>query len=282
MHLQQRRSAARGRRTGAWWPSRSSKPVKPRISAWRVRFPSASAEGSPRDPPASAAPVAKNQSSSSRAVPTDGADRHVAGSPVPRRNMLATAMPRATSRADTSVVRVQPPVIVLNGISSSGKSTIARHLQLMLDDSYLTFGVDTLLSAMPTMPSPHFPPSSRSSRTAASRWAPTSAHWKPVGTQGWPRGPTRALASSSISLAGGAARKRGCSGAHRTTRSGRGHLRPRVATARRPREHRVIYPHSALLVHEGVTYDLAVDTTRNPGAECAAQIATWISLRNGC
>ena len=36
-------SAARGRRTGAWWPSRSSKPVKPRISAWRVRFPSASA-----------------------------------------------------------------------------------------------------------------------------------------------------------------------------------------------------------------------------------------------
>src|SRR4051812_40482728 len=28
---------------GAWWPSRSSKPVKPRISAWRVRFPSVSA-----------------------------------------------------------------------------------------------------------------------------------------------------------------------------------------------------------------------------------------------
>ena len=31
------------RRTGAWWPSRSSKPVKPSTSAWRVRFPSASA-----------------------------------------------------------------------------------------------------------------------------------------------------------------------------------------------------------------------------------------------
>src|SRR5947209_20117245 len=28
---------------GAWWPSRSSKPVKPSSSAWRVRFPSVSA-----------------------------------------------------------------------------------------------------------------------------------------------------------------------------------------------------------------------------------------------
>jgi chloramphenicol 3-O phosphotransferase len=51
-------------------------------------------------------------------------------------------------------VRVQPPENVLNAIPSPGKSTIARHLQLMLDDTYLTFGVDTLLAAMPTMPSP--------------------------------------------------------------------------------------------------------------------------------
>ncbi len=29
---------------GAWWPSRSSKPVEPSISVWRVRFPSASAD----------------------------------------------------------------------------------------------------------------------------------------------------------------------------------------------------------------------------------------------
>ena len=46
-------------------------------------------------------------------------------------------------------------MIVLNGISSSGKSTIARHLQLMLDDTYLTFGVDTLLAAMPAASALH-------------------------------------------------------------------------------------------------------------------------------
>jgi len=40
-------------------------------------------------------------------------------------------------------------VIVLNGGSSSGKSTIARHLQDLLPDAWLTFGVDTLVDAMP-------------------------------------------------------------------------------------------------------------------------------------
>jgi chloramphenicol 3-O phosphotransferase len=40
-------------------------------------------------------------------------------------------------------------VIVLNGGSSSGKSGIARCLQAVLPDPWLTFGVDTLIEAMP-------------------------------------------------------------------------------------------------------------------------------------
>jgi chloramphenicol 3-O phosphotransferase len=40
-------------------------------------------------------------------------------------------------------------VIVLNGGSSSGKSGIARCLQSVLPDPWLTFGVDTLIQAMP-------------------------------------------------------------------------------------------------------------------------------------
>jgi chloramphenicol 3-O phosphotransferase len=40
-------------------------------------------------------------------------------------------------------------VIVLNGGSSSGKSGIARCLQAVLPDSWLAFGVDTLVHAMP-------------------------------------------------------------------------------------------------------------------------------------
>jgi len=40
-------------------------------------------------------------------------------------------------------------VIVLNGISSAGKTTLAQALQNLLPDTWLTFGVDTLISAMP-------------------------------------------------------------------------------------------------------------------------------------
>jgi chloramphenicol 3-O phosphotransferase len=47
----------------------------------------------------------------------------------------------------------QPPqptqVIVLNGGSSSGKSTIARELQEMLPGAWLTFGVDSFIEALP-------------------------------------------------------------------------------------------------------------------------------------
>jgi len=44
---------------------------------------------------------------------------------------------------------VAPQVIVLNGGSSSGKSTIARCLQAILPNPWLTFGTDTLVDAMP-------------------------------------------------------------------------------------------------------------------------------------
>lgn len=40
-------------------------------------------------------------------------------------------------------------VIVLNGGSSSGKTTIARTLQALLPDPWLTFGIDTLLGGLP-------------------------------------------------------------------------------------------------------------------------------------
>ncbi|MFJ4920949.1 chloramphenicol phosphotransferase CPT [Streptomyces sp. NPDC088725] len=40
-------------------------------------------------------------------------------------------------------------MIILNGGSSSGKSGIARSLQTVLTDPWLTFGIDTLVDAMP-------------------------------------------------------------------------------------------------------------------------------------
>jgi len=46
-------------------------------------------------------------------------------------------------------IRAAARVIVLNGGSSSGKSTIARCLQTVLPEPWLTLGVDTLIDAMP-------------------------------------------------------------------------------------------------------------------------------------
>jgi chloramphenicol 3-O phosphotransferase len=40
-------------------------------------------------------------------------------------------------------------VIVLNGASSTGKTTLAAALQEVLDESWLVFGIDTLISALP-------------------------------------------------------------------------------------------------------------------------------------
>ena len=40
-------------------------------------------------------------------------------------------------------------VIVLNGASSSGKTTLAVALQDILEGSWLIFGIDTLISAIP-------------------------------------------------------------------------------------------------------------------------------------
>jgi chloramphenicol 3-O phosphotransferase len=42
-----------------------------------------------------------------------------------------------------------PDVIVLNGPSSSGKTNLAAALQDILEDSWLVFGIDTLISALP-------------------------------------------------------------------------------------------------------------------------------------
>jgi chloramphenicol 3-O phosphotransferase len=51
----------------------------------------------------------------------------------------------AEARADEAVGRI----ILLNGTSSSGKSTLARALQAALDEPWLVVGIDTVVYALP-------------------------------------------------------------------------------------------------------------------------------------
>ena len=179
-------------------------------------------------------------------------------------------------------------MIVLNGISSSGKSTIARHLQLMLDDTYLTFGVDTLLAAMPTASARHdsdlieFDPGGGVSVGAAFRTL--EAGWY-AGLAAMARAGL-GLVVDEVFLGGGASQARladALAGLDVLWVAVTCDLD--VAVSREAtRGDRVVGMAATQLplVHEGVAYDLTVDTTRESAEDCAARIATWVRLREGC
>lgn len=62
----------------------------------------------------------------------------------------ATATSRAVTGQRPSTVRqVTAPVVVLNGGSSSGKTSIARCLQKLLGPTWMLLGVDDLIRALP-------------------------------------------------------------------------------------------------------------------------------------
>jgi chloramphenicol 3-O phosphotransferase len=176
---------------------------------------------------------------------------------------------------------VTTQVIVLNGGSSSGKSGIARSLQAVLPDPWLAFGVDTLVQAMP----------------AASRMSATGIEFASDGAvivgpefrtleAAWIEG-IAAMAQAGariivdeVFLGGAASQQRWkkaldplpvlwigvrCAGA--------------VAAGREiARGDRIIgmAMSQAEVVHQGVVYDLQVDTTHTEALECARAIAARV------
>jgi chloramphenicol 3-O phosphotransferase len=169
-------------------------------------------------------------------------------------------------------------MIVLNGGSSSGKSGIARCLQEVLPDPWLTFGVDTLVAAMPAamrasdagiefgaggevVVGPAF-------RTVEAAWID--------GIGAMARAGARVIVDE-VFLGGAESQRR--------WRARLGGLRVlwvgvrcegAVAEGREiARGDRVagMAASQADLVHHGVVYDLEVDTTRTEAMACARAIA---------
>ncbi|MFD4760462.1 chloramphenicol phosphotransferase CPT [Streptomyces sp. NPDC058439] len=169
-------------------------------------------------------------------------------------------------------------MIVLNGGSSSGKSGIARCLQAVLPDSWLTFGVDTLVDAMPAAMRAsdagiEFAPDGEvivgpEFRTLETAWIEGVATMARMGA---------GVIVDEVFLGGAASQQRWqkalgglrvlwvgvrCESAVATAREiARGDRIPGMAAAQ------------ADVVHRGVTYDLEVDTTRSESMECARIIA---------
>jgi chloramphenicol 3-O phosphotransferase len=172
-------------------------------------------------------------------------------------------------------------VIVLNGGSSSGKSGIARCLQAVLPDPWLALGIDTLIEAMPA---------SMRSSPAGVEFAPDGqvsvgpefrvleAAWI-EGVAAMARAGARVIVDE-VFLGGAASQQRWqkaldglqvlwvgvrCQG---VVASGREIARGDRVTG--------MAASQADLVHQGVVYDLEVDTTHTESLECARTIAARV------
>jgi chloramphenicol 3-O phosphotransferase len=172
-------------------------------------------------------------------------------------------------------------VIVLNGGSSSGKSGISRCLQAVLPDPWLVLGVDTLIDAMPgSMQTSdagiEFAPEGEviigpEFRTLEAAWIEGVAAMARAGAR---------LIVDEVFLGGAASQQR--------WQKNLGGLRvlwvgvrceSAVAAGREiARGDRVtgMAASQADVVHQGVVYDLEVDTTHAESMECARTIAAHV------
>jgi chloramphenicol 3-O phosphotransferase len=172
-------------------------------------------------------------------------------------------------------------VIVLNGGSSSGKSSIARALQELLAMPWLTFGVDSLIEALPGRgedPRSGLVYEPDGTITVEPRYRALEDAWYAglacMALRGAP------LILDEVFLAGAA-------GQQRLRRALQGldvlwvgvRCEPAVASAReagRPDRIRGMAAEQAAAAHVGVVYDLEVDTTHRSAAACARAIAARV------
>ncbi|WP_273653178.1 chloramphenicol phosphotransferase CPT family protein [Cellulomonas fimi] len=184
-------------------------------------------------------------------------------------------MPHASGQVD---------VVVVNGGSSSGKTSLCRALQEALPGLWLTFGVDALVDALPGGGD-----SPRADITFAPDGTVSVGPDFTAGQDAWYAGLAAMahhgarLVLDEVLLAGGA-------GQERVRRALDGldvvwvgvRCDPDVAAAReaqRPDRTPGMARAQALSVHAGVRYDLEVDTTRRPTPDCAAEIAAALAAR---
>lgn len=173
-------------------------------------------------------------------------------------------------------------VIVLNGGSSAGKSSVARALQATMPVMWLTFGADVLIDGLPGRgDDPRsgivFEPDGTISFTQEYRAVEDAWY---VGLAAMARQGAR-LILDEVLLSGGAGQRRLSDLLARLDVLWVGvHCDPAVAASREAhRTDRVpgMALSQALTVHVGVTYDVEVDTTNRSAAACAASIAEHIS-----
>lgn len=167
---------------------------------------------------------------------------------------------------------------MLNGGSSSGKSGIVRCLQAVLPEPWLALGVDTLVDALP--PSAGIEVAADGTVSVGAEFRRLQAAWR-EGVVAMVRAGAPVIIDD-VFLGGGASQ-----GEWRSALAGLDVLWVGVRCdsavaagreiARGDRE-RGMAASQADLVHEGVVYDLEVDTTNFEALECARVIAGQLRL----
>ncbi len=169
-------------------------------------------------------------------------------------------------------------IVVLNGGSSAGKSSIAVALQNQLAEPWLSLSVDTLLDAMPvrlTGADAGIQFGTDGSIELGEEFTALEDAWM-AGVAAMVRAGARVIVQDGF-VSGPAAQRRwraaltGCRALWVAVRCA-----PAVAAAREAaRSDRPpgMAREQAELVHRGIDYDLSVDTTATSAAGCAALIA---------
>jgi chloramphenicol 3-O phosphotransferase len=176
---------------------------------------------------------------------------------------------------------VTTQIIFLNGGSSSGKSGIARCLQSVLPDPWLAFGVDALIEAMPasiqtTAAGIEFAPDG--SITVGPGFRALELAWI-AGIAAMARAGARVIHDDAL-LSGSAGQQRWQQGLAGLAVLWVGvRCEAAVAAGRETaRGDRIagMAATQADLVHQGMVYDLEVDTTHTEALQCARRIATHV------
>ncbi|WNV85870.1 chloramphenicol phosphotransferase CPT [Umezawaea sp. Da 62-37] len=172
-------------------------------------------------------------------------------------------------------------VIVLNGGSSSGKSGIARCLQAVLPDPWIRLGVDDLVDRLP----PSLVDSAGGVEFGGRGEVVVGGGFRAI-ENAWMAG-VAAMAKAGARVVVDDVFLGGAASQARTRAHLEGldvlwvgvHCAPEVAAAREvARGDRVVgmAASQAALVHEGVEYDVVVDTGRAEALDCARAIAAHV------
>jgi chloramphenicol 3-O phosphotransferase len=169
--------------------------------------------------------------------------------------------------------------MIINGGSSSGKTGLVRCLQAVLPEPWLGFSVDDFVDALPAVMEGGIEIGPNGEVSVGAAFRELDAAWV-AGIVAMCRAGGRVIVDD-VFLGGAESQQRWRDAiGHLETVWVGVHCAPEVAAGRelaRGDRTRGMAEQQAYVVHQGVTYDVEVDTSRSESIICAQQIAAYLA-----